>query len=284
VTLILEGHGWMLELCPDTGGSIGALRKGGRDVLRPAPPSVRDPLQTGCFPLLPFANRIDGGRFSLDGRDVALPALPGFSPHALHGEAWLMPWQVESRSADTACLVCRHEAGAWPWIWSARQRFSLSGSGLRIELALTNESGTSMPAGLGFHPYFPAGPDARIHFIARSVWLTDAREIPVRAAEPEALVDWSEAPAVGPVRGLVDHCYDGWTGEARIEDADGVVQIAASPVCAGLHVFTPSGQDYVCLEPVTHRPDAVNGAPGDMPVLGPGETAEIWMTVTAGRM
>src|SRR3954468_386925 len=42
-------------------------------LLRPAPEENRDPLDLGCFPLLPFANRIADGRFTFAGDTIALP-------------------------------------------------------------------------------------------------------------------------------------------------------------------------------------------------------------------
>lgn len=48
-------------------------------------------------------------------------------------------------------------------------------------------------------------------------------------------------------------------------------------------VFTPEGQDYFCVEPVSHATDAINRAPETMLWLEPGETAEVSMTI-AGRL
>ena len=121
----LTAHGWSLTLDPARGGAVTRLSHAGRDVLRPAGPGSGPPLDTGCFALLPFANRIDRGRFRHQGREVNLPALDAFAPHALHGEGWLRPWQVDREDRDEISLVCRHTAADWPWDWVARQTVSL---------------------------------------------------------------------------------------------------------------------------------------------------------------
>ena len=62
-----------LGIRPEIGGSISHFRQGAADILRPAPPDSRQPLDMACFPLVPFANRIAGGRFRFENHDVALP-------------------------------------------------------------------------------------------------------------------------------------------------------------------------------------------------------------------
>lgn len=191
MTRALAAHGWQLELLPETGGAIAALRRKGRDILRPAPRGTTDPLETGCFPLVPYANRIAGGRFRFGGRDVRLEVPDRFAPHALHGQGWHLPWRVGIERGDRAELACHHPAGAWPWAWTARQRFVLEPDGFNAELALTNESPEPMPAGLGFHPYFPAGPASVLKFAAGSVWLTGTDLIPQRRRRR---VSWPTGP------------------------------------------------------------------------------------------
>ena len=113
--------------------------------LRPASPeglATRDPLAMASFPLLPFCNRIRDGRAHFEGRDIRFPpnhpAQP--SPHPLHGIGWLRPWELISAS-DTEALLSIDVAAspAWPWHFSAGQRYTLTPSGLRVSLVLRNE-------------------------------------------------------------------------------------------------------------------------------------------------
>jgi len=282
MTLRLEAPGWELDLLPEIGGSIGALRHHGLDILRPAPPAAVGPGQCGNCPLVPFANRIARGRFVFRAREVALPVPERFAPHALHGEGWLRAWQVDSVEPGRAQLRLQHKAGAWPWDWTALQRFALFGDGLRIELSVCNDSDTDMPAGLGFHPSFPVGPETRLQMATDVVWLVDDSLIPVRRAPAGAVADWTDGPRISD-RPAIDHCYPGWGGMARIGGPDGDTLIHASVEAGYAHVYTPAGAGYACVEPVPHRPDAVNAPASEatgLRVLAPGETLAVWMSIS----
>lgn len=278
---LAEGE-WTAELRPDLGGAITALRRARRDVLRPTPEDATDPLETACFPLTPYANRIAGARFVFDGCEVRLPVSDRFAPHALHGDGWLKPWTVVEAQADRVVLTLDGGDDAhWPWAYGVRQTVSLSAEGLRVELSMTNASDTPMPAGLGLHPYFPRPEGARLTAAATGVW-TGEDIVPDQLAVPAEVADWRDQ-VVDEAAGarLIDNAYDGWTGLAVMADADGETRLAAST--DRLHVYAPQGKAFCCLEPVTHRPDVFNqAAPGDggFVVLAPGESLSLWMTVS----
>lgn len=281
--IVLSAGDWRAEIDPALGGSILGLTFRDRPILRPTPAGANDPLQAACFPLVPYANRIDHGRFRFEGRDFDVGATPGFEPHALHGLGWLSPWTVSRTDAADAVLTFNHAAGpGWPWAFEAEQRFALSERGLRIDLTLTNRDAHTAPAGVGLHPYFHRPADARLTVPAPQVWLSDDTLIPRELAKAEALFDWSDSPLVADAP-FVDNAYEGWTGEARLASPKGVVTLSA-PGVSRAHVYAPQGADFVCIEPVSHRPDALN-APTDeasgMTILQPGEALSLSMTIGA---
>jgi aldose 1-epimerase len=87
----LAAGGWSATIRPELGGAVLGLDWRGHPVLRPTPDGSNDILETACFPLVPYANRIAGGRFAFGGHRVALPVPERFAPHALHGDGWLRP-------------------------------------------------------------------------------------------------------------------------------------------------------------------------------------------------
>ena len=110
--LSLRSSGAVLDLLPEIGGAVSRFAVDGADVLRPAPADTMDVLQTACFPLVPFANRIANGRFTFDGRTIQLPKNFGDHSHVLHGQGWQNPWRTIAQDETSATLAFEHAADA----------------------------------------------------------------------------------------------------------------------------------------------------------------------------
>lgn len=267
---------------PRSGGAILGWRDGTTDLLRHASPGAAlhgDVRAAGCFPLLPYANRIAQGRFAWDGHTHRLARNFGDHPHAIHGVGWQRDWQVSQVGRERVTLTLSHDAAgpaadAWPFAFDATLDYAVQPDGLTIGLSLTNRHEAAAPAGFGLHPYFPRTPGSTLQFVAGGVWQNDATALPVRhVAMPS---EWDHATP-RPVGSLpLDNAFTGWNGQARIYAGPASLAIEADPVFRTLQVFTPKGADFFCVEPVTHAPDAINrpDLPPDqaMTVLAPGAT------------
>lgn len=275
--LILQSGAWHARVLPDAGGLIAALACGDVPVLRAMPPGSRSPLDAACFPLVPWCNRIADGRFDWEGAEVALSR--NFLPerHAIHGHGWQSVWAVESQGPGNCTLVHRHDGAApgWPWAYLARQQIVLSDAGCTITLLLTNLSKRLMPAGLGLHPYLRRRPESRVRFAAAGVVAVGADLIPTGMSLPPAqFADFATGAALPA--GLIDHCFTGWDGTASVTDDCGTITLAAEG--AGLlHLYAPEDPAILCLEPVSHLPDAANA--GAMPLCAPGETVSLSLRI-----
>jgi len=271
-----------LVLTPEHGGSIvGWTRDGIHLLRRPSPEAVLlgRPGAMGCFPLVPFCNRIADRRFNHAGRGFELAANFGDQPHAIHGIGWQRPWRVESVAADSATLSLDHDASdaaAWPFAFTARLTYRLTARGLTIRLDATNRHPSPAPMGIGAHPWFPRPEGASIAFEADGVWF-NRNSLP--ATHGPLPAGWNHAAGRAADGEPLDNCFTGWHGVARIPG----LRIAADPVFGNLQVYTPPGADFFCVEPVSHVPDAINRP--DLPpaqamtVLAPGETLSGSMTI-----
>ncbi len=290
ITLRAGGAG--LTLAPAVGGAVARYwteRDGVTwEWLRPtAPSAIRDghAHRTGAFPLVPFSNRIRGGRFTFEGRAVRLPLNRAREPHSIHGHGWQARWRVLDAQPSEARLEYRHAPSDWPWAYRATQRFALTSTGLTVALALTNESEAPMPAGLGWHPYFSRAAGTRLTAEVREVWLTDRETMPTERVPPSAGADPSRGIDVDTTR--LDHCFVGWSRRAFIEwpERGARLVMTAEPPLDYLVIFTPRGRRFFCAEPVSHVTDAVNlaaagySAPG-LRVLAPGETIAATITLS----
>jgi aldose 1-epimerase len=276
MTVIEKGPA-RLVLAPNVGGAIASFTIGDRHVLRPMVTGATDALAAACFPLVPFCNRIPNGRFTFEGREYVLPPNLGTHPHPLHGQGWRNAWTVEKAQDDEALLSYEHTTDVWPWAYRAEQRFTLSETGLRLELSVTNTGQGAMPAGLGFHPYFPAREGETLTAANDGVWMIDKDVLPTMhhagAWEPE----WATGAGVAG-HDLIDHCYTGWDQHAVLRaPGEPATTITASAECRWLHIYVPPGQGFICVEPCASRPNPFGEGETGMVTLQPGQSRSIWM-------
>ena len=240
-----------LTLRPDLGGSVAGLWHGATPVLRSSEPdALTGPRQSAGFALVPYSNRLGLRRFRWQGVDYTTAANFEDSPHSLHGVGWLKAWEVVQASAEQCELVCQHQPDAhWPFAFEARQRLILRPEGLRLELSVTNRAEHAQPLGLGWHPYFPKRSRSRMRIQVTGRWDTDAMQLPTRKME-QAGIDGDVAHMA------FDHCFDGWSGEARVRDERLALRLSSS--MPRLVVYTPPSSDYFCIEPVSHVSNAIH--------------------------
>ncbi|WP_198019757.1 aldose 1-epimerase [Hyphomonas sp. L-53-1-40] len=282
--LVLQRGALELILLPDLGGSVGGLTYKAQDILRPLTRTADEsPLQTAGFPLFPFSGRISEGHFAWQGRDISLA--PNFlpEPHAIHGQAWHAAWQVAEHGSDHARLVFDYCPGDWPWAYRAEQEFKLRDDGLHLMLRLTNKADETMPAGLGWHPYFPRL-DARVKVPVDRVWMSDEGMIPDRLDVPAASADLSDWRVVAELD--LDNAFTVSDRTSRVEwpSRNLCVEMVSDAELGHMVIYTPKQQDFFCVEPVSHAPDAVNSQhPAELTglhSLAPGETLSAQISLT----
>ncbi len=279
-------------LAPAVGGALARFWFEGTgsalELLRPAPERALaqpDPWAMACFPLVPWSNRIRDARFAFGGRTVRLTPNRPPDPHAIHGHGFQTAWKVVDLAPAWATLEHRHAPDEWPWAYRAVQRVALTPERLALELAVTNESDAAMPAGLGWHPYFPRTLETTLTARVTGLWLTDTEVLPTACVAP--------APERDPGRGLavdrtaLDNAFVGWDGEAVVAwpERRARIRLTRHGPLDTLVVYTPPAQPFFCAEPVSHITDAFNLAAAGrtdtgMLTLAPGESVRATLTMT----
>jgi aldose 1-epimerase len=269
----LQAGSLRAELRADLGASLAGLWWHNEPLLRSTPAEqLQGPRQSACFVLLPYSNRIGHCAFEWEGQPHK--TRPNFEdhPHSLHGVGWQRPWTVVAQDAHSAELALRHEPdGDWPFAFEARQHISLKPDELHWQLSLHNTDSRTQPAGLGWHPYFLHRDGSRLQADVTGRWDPGADALP-RTWQAQG----SLHSAAAELR--LDHCFDGWSGEAWVSDARHRLQLSAST--HHLVVFTPPDAPHFCVEPVSHVNNAVQAAnPGALGLvaLPSGARLEAWM-------
>jgi galactose mutarotase-like enzyme len=262
------------HIAPDAGGRLTSLVVGGVERIMPKSqaPSPARPTSWGCYPMVPWAGRIEHGRIPTDGGEVRLEANHG--PSAIHGLGFDKAWRVLERSDTAVVMECELRGLGWPFGGTARQTLRLGPSTLDLELEVGAYTKTG-PAGLGWHPWFarPRSGDIAVLLDAREVLVLDADKVPTGAfREVDASEDLRSGPPLGDRR--LDHVYVRANPPAVVRWPDLVLEIEFDKSLNTIVVHTPP-QGF-CVEPQTMWPNApllaARGVAGTgMRTLGPGE-------------
>lgn len=252
------------QLDPAAGGRLAQLSVGGYDLLFSPPDPTLKPTSWGAYPMVPFAGRIDRGRFAFGGAEHDLPINHG--EHAIHGTTLGQAW-TEIAPGHLAVDLDQ----PWPFAGTVSHRVHLERDSelagrLILELSVL-AGGRSMPVMVGWHPWFrrrltPTGPAAELEFSdfeSMEMYTLDDRSIPTGQLEsPPPPGPWDH-----PFRSVAQPITLRW---------DGQVSLALRSDCDHWVIFDQKSH-ALCVEPQSGPPDVFNSDRFDLQpdVLEPGE-------------
>ena len=277
--IVIESTQWQVGVRPDLGACIESAHFQGQPILRSSAAGTLSNVRlSGCYPLIPFSNRLAHAQLQWNG--TSHPLVKNFEgeAHSIHGIGWQRQWQVLEQADDFCMLSLEHDGkGAWPFAFDASQTFRVSGNSLSMTMAITNQSPHPAPVGLGWHPYFVKTLGSQLNFEARSMWEMASDKLPSGERSHSGLnqaIDTLE----------VDNCFSGWGGKATLQDAQRRCTIESN--VQHLVVFTAPGKDFIAIEPVSHANNAMNaGNPKEseargVRILQSGQSWQVSMSIT----
>ncbi|MCO4318869.1 aldose 1-epimerase [Phyllobacterium sp. 21LDTY02-6] len=277
----LRSGSLFLRLSTMGGSILGFWKDDGKHrvpLLRDAPDDA-DALSSSCYPLVPFGNRVRDNRFEFAGQEFRFSANTSWDPHYLHGEGWQSEWAVEEQADEHVVLGFSHRGEGTPYIYRARQQFSLKDGALELKLSVQNDGSKPLPFGLGWHPYFPMTPQTTLLAPARTFWTEVEGWLPGEATELPADLDFRR-PSPLPHR-WVNNGFQDWSGEAVISwpEWDTQLHLTADPLFRHAFIFVSDTafdpqfrRDYFCFEPMSHLANGHNMPDlGGLQVLQPGQ-------------
>jgi len=278
--LTLKAGALDVELVPQIGGSVSALRWRGIDLMRRLSDHDRETgnvLGVAMFPMIPYANRIAGNAFEFGGKRWHVQPNNPSETINVHGSGWKHPWTVGEASASSVALSLEIGAGSEPYSYHATQVFAASEEGLSVQMTITNTGPVSMPFGFGLHPWFDRDPDVTLRFKATHFYLEEPQGL---AGDPITLPPELDFATGRPLpASWRNNDYGGWTGEAtlRFPTRGAGLRIKADPVFKHLMLYADPTKPYFCVEPQTNASGAFNRDGWNDPdegiiVLAPGES------------
>ncbi|WP_331766300.1 aldose 1-epimerase family protein [Embleya sp. NBC_00896] len=229
----------------ELGGALRGYSVGGRPVLDGF--SADEPIVGGRGQLLvPWPNRIGGGRYRWNGEELRLPLTEPEQGNAIHGLLRWTSWQVVEQREDRVLLgVTLWPQPGYPFHLHVRVEYALGAAGLAVAVVARNLGAGAAPYGVGQHPYLTVGTDlvddAVLALPARKWLPADDLGMPA-AAEPVAGTpfDFRTPRAVGTQR--LDTAF------AELErDSSGlaVVRLAHPSGSHGTDLWLGEGVEFV---------------------------------------
>ena len=231
--------------------------------------------------LLPWPNRIDGGKYEFEGEEYQLPLSEPGNNNAIHGLVRWSNWQcLEYNESRVLMGLVLHPQDGYPFVLSLTAEYALYDTGLGVRTTATNAGKESLPFGAGYHPYLTVGTPlintATLRLPASTYLETNDRLIPTGRASVEGTdFDFREGREIGDTQ--LDTCFTD-----VIPDADGLTRVVmthpeGSPQVivsmdashSFIQAYTgdtlPDESDQrrgIAIEPMTCAPDAFNSGDG----------------------
>ncbi|MFJ4222994.1 aldose 1-epimerase family protein [Microbacterium sp. NPDC089695] len=286
------------------GATVRMLQHDGVDLVVPFGADEIRPAMRGAL-LVPWPNRIADGEYVFGGAVHRLPQNETETRTAAHGLVAWSDFAVVESAVDRAVLsaVVAPQPG-YPWRLRIDVEFRLGPDGLAQEVAVTNESGTAAPVGLGGHPYLTAGSAGARSIDAltfelhaeRVLLVTEDRMLPDRLIAVEddvARRDFRRPRRLGDT--VVNNAFTGLAlrdgrHRARLTDDEGRgVEVEWDARCPWAQVYTADHGDGaahragLAVEPTSCPPDAFRSG-RDLIIVPPGGSAGAgWVIRSVGR-
>jgi aldose 1-epimerase len=280
--------GGYFAVATELGAGLRELRHRDRPLIAGYPADDLPPGAAGQQ-LLPWPNRIDGGRYRFAGADHQLDLSEPAAGTAIHGLTRWSAWSVARHGPDEVVLrLDLLGRTGYPFCLDLEVAYQLGGdTGLTVGVTARNAGTRPAPYGAGSHPYLTAvapAVDGCELVLPVTRWLpTDERGIPSGPARDVAgtPLDFRAARPVGAA--ALDHAFTGLERDgagrawARLTSAGTGAALWAGAGYRWLQVFTGDtlgpGQRRraVAIEPMTCPPNAFASGT-DLLTLEPGES------------
>jgi aldose 1-epimerase len=233
--------------------------------------------------LYPFPNRMRDGEFLHEGKKYNFPIDNAATNNAIHGLGKKMPHPIVAitLAENHASVTCRNDYDGhlvyYPFPFRFEITFTLSDAvGMEIKMTLENTGEQSIPAGLGWHPYFSISEkieDSTLQMLDLEQISIDERMLPT--GEKTLYGDFLTAKKIASTS-----LDNGFFIKNQSENFDVYLssekgklhywQKTGENQCNFIQIFTPPHRTCIALEPMTCNIDAFNNNDG-LVILKKGE-------------
>jgi aldose 1-epimerase len=246
---------------------------------------IENPLFRGRL-LIPFNDRIPGGKYSFLGTSYSLPINCEDDGSSIHGLLYDKDLEVVSCNSSSAILqyVFQNECSGFPFHLKVLLKYKMEATGFMLHFEFQNLGNITTPLAVGWHPYFSLGgciDDHKLDLNGKAFVEVDESLLPTGNLPSVSgqEFDFTKAKAIGsqeldlaitaPDDGITRLILDG----KKIE----IIQdVSFFPY---VQMYIPIDRKSIAIEPVSGATNSFNNAKLGRKDLKPAEILTTWFAV-----
>lgn len=216
--------------------------------------------------LTPFPNRINKGRYVFKGKEYQLPINKSDEGHSIHGLVFNKKFVLISTTISDTSISASffHEIKnidftGYPFNLSLIVKCILEEKKFTIQVSATNKDTTTIPYGIGWHPYLKANKkidNCSMSIPGRYVLEIDKKNVMIPTGKSKPTQQFKNI-LVG--KKIFDTCFTNLVSyKTQFEN----IIIFQDSTMNYLQIYTPSGRQSIAVEPMSCAPDAFNNKMG----------------------
>lgn len=258
--------GSAVEINDQRGGILTRILLQGKDLLHLDGEIYKDKekyIRGGVPILFPCVGKLKDDTYTLDEKEYHIP---------IHGLARNFPWKLVGKNEEKGEMVLELNSTEetlkiYPFEFNLNFTYILQENSLKILQEYKNLSKKPMPFSSGFHPYFRIPDQVAVRIRASEVLNTISNEI---EKCPEKIPDVEKEAGY-----LV---LDNQEKEVRADFGSYKLTVAFDNVFRYLLIWYVETEKFICLEPWTGKPDALNSKE-TLLWIQPGENLKTWIEI-----
>lgn len=249
------------HICPEKGGLIYRLVLGGKEIFYLDQETFEDDtkdIRGGCPFLFPICGRLKNGETTLNGQSFAMNT-HGFGRNCIFSYSSNNDHSVVLRTVSNLELLRQ-----FPYQFSVTFTISIEPGKLTLSQQYENQSETEMPLQFGFHPYFLLNGDHAIRYYGMADKVLDYMDENREVMLPTAFI-----PNQTDEYNLI-FCDASFPFKFRQGSENPFISLDAGEPYKYLVIWALKDKPYLCIEPWTALPDAMNTG-NDLITVKPGD-------------
>lgn len=216
--------------------------------------------ETGGFPLVPIANRVQNNQYTLYDETIYLSKTSLDNSEYLHGNAWISNWSIQSHTDDFLVLTLESN-GEIEEHYNFISKFSIKLNKDNVDFNLSvkhiDESNYGRLYGIGIHPYFAI--DLEDELLINALGYCKACNENYLLCDPscdfDPKFDYRSFKKINDI--FCNHAYVACNG-ALIKRNKYNTMFKLTSSCSNLMMYHQKQKPFIALEPQTHLVNGVN--------------------------